>query len=327
MGAARETFAACAAALDAHAGVIEEVRARARWLAVDRGDLDRYDAEPLSAGIVAQERARLAARASALAEELGASASAAEAVVGRAAADAPAGPALEERVTDALASIGAGVALGLEGVAVTAWTLVRLTPAYAQDDPEGSARTRAQVRAAFEGALEHPVDTALAVLDVETAVDDPLMWLGKIAPGLALTVATGGVGSVGGVAAVGARGAGAGSRVQKVVGGAVDQGVSVAGSSGAAGAVGAAAQDRGAGARAASPGYRTPGNPMAPEAPAAEGSRRREQLRAARGGATRAIVVPRGGPADPPTAPTVLTDEPAEPSAEPSGGGPACAGR
>lgn len=323
VSAARETFSGCAKVLAAHARTIEDVRARARWLVVDRRDLDRYDANAASAGIVAQERERLAAKVRALAEALAVSASAAEVVVGRGAGDAPAGPTFEEQVTDGLASLGTGVALGLEGAAVTAWTFVRLTPAYAERDPEGSARTREQVEAAFRDATSHPVDSALAVLDVETARDDPVMWVGKLAPAVAVGLATDGVGSVGGVAAAGARGVGAGSRVQKVVGSAADQGVSVAGGSAAAGT---AAQERAARAPVASPGYRAPGNPMAAELPAAEGSRRREERWTARGGRTRAITVPPGAaadpadPADPPMEPTTVTrdqDQPGEPACTP----------
>ncbi len=325
VSAAREAFGGCAQALAVHAGVIEDAAARARWLVIDRQDLDRYAANAASAGIVAQERARLAAKVGALAEAVAASASAAEVVVGRGAADAPAGPTFEEQLSDGLASLGAGVALGLEGAAVTAWTFARLTPAYAENDPEGSARTRGQVRAAFRDAASHPVGTALAVLDAETARSDPLMWVGKLAPAAAVGLATDGVGSVGGVAAAGARGVGAGSRVQKVVGTAADQGVSVVGGSAAAGA---AAQERAARGPAASPGH-----PMAPELPAAEGSRRREEQWTARGGRTRAITVPPGAPVEPPMRPTTVTRDPADPAhpddAAPAAeeGEPACAPR
>ncbi len=294
--AAESSFGRCAAALAEHARVLEDVSRRAWQVVLALADVERWAGDPTTAGLVALERDRWVAAGVALAGELEASAARAEAVVGGAAADAPDGPGLTEQASDMATSLALGVVLGLESVAVGLWTLARTTSVYAQADPGGSARTHEQLAQVPGDLAEHPVETAEVLLDVDMLRNDPITWGGQLVPGLLGAVISGGATSVGGVAGAGARAVGAGARAERAVAEVTDQGVAVAGK---AGPVDAAARERAARERAAGEPaprvYRTPANPMAPEMPAAEGSRRRDETRAARGGSpttTRPVRIP-----------------------------------
>lgn len=117
----------------------------------------------------------------------------AEGVVSGSRDQAPPEPRWWQKAWAAATDYRAGVYESSLGLAEFAWSVsaVRMVA-----DPVGYAQAVATLAQGAQYAVHHPVETARTAVDWETWQTNPARALGRLAPDLALTIATGGSGAV-----------------------------------------------------------------------------------------------------------------------------------